>query len=92
MENLRKYGKAPFSIVVVHGGPGAAGEMAPVAQELKASGGILLDMCRMDKIKAIQIEDNYVIVEPGVICGDLNKILDEKNYFFPPDLARFQEK
>jgi glycolate oxidase len=52
---------------------------------LPTKGGILLDMCRMDKIKEIKIEDNYVVVEPGVICGDLNKILDSLNYFFPPD-------
>jgi len=24
MKNLRKYGKAPFNVAVVHGGPGAA--------------------------------------------------------------------
>jgi pimeloyl-ACP methyl ester carboxylesterase len=41
MKNLRKYGKSPFSIAVVHGGPGAAGEMAPVACELAADWGIL---------------------------------------------------
>jgi pimeloyl-ACP methyl ester carboxylesterase len=41
MENLRKYGKSPFSIVVVHGGPGAAGEMAPVAHELSFGSGVL---------------------------------------------------
>jgi len=29
MENLRKYGKSPFSVAVVHGGPGAPGEMPP---------------------------------------------------------------
>ncbi|MCG7853028.1 MAG: alpha/beta hydrolase, partial [Methanosarcinaceae archaeon] len=31
---MRKYGSAPFSVAVIHGGPGAAGEMAPVAREL----------------------------------------------------------
>ncbi len=41
MKNLRKYGKAPFAIVVVHGGPGARGEMAPVARELSTHGGVL---------------------------------------------------
>lgn len=41
MENLRKYGEAPFKVVVVHGGPGAAGEMAPVARELSRSCGVL---------------------------------------------------
>ena len=41
MENLRKYSDAPFEIVVVHGGPGAAGEMAPVARQLSFNQGIL---------------------------------------------------
>jgi glycolate oxidase len=52
---------------------------------LPTKGGILLDMCRMDKVKQINIQDHYVVVEPGVICGDLNKRLEEKKYFFPPD-------
>ncbi len=33
MKNLRTYGAAPFGIAVVHGGPGAPGQMAPVARE-----------------------------------------------------------
>jgi pimeloyl-ACP methyl ester carboxylesterase len=41
MENLRKYGKPPFSIAVVHGGPGMPGEMLPVAVELSLQYGIL---------------------------------------------------
>ncbi|UCG00851.1 MAG: alpha/beta hydrolase, partial [Candidatus Heimdallarchaeota archaeon] len=41
MENPRKYGKAPFTIAVIHGGPGAQGEMAPVARELSSVWGIL---------------------------------------------------
>ncbi len=41
MEDLRKYGSAPFSVAVVHGGPGAAGEMAPVARELASVCGTL---------------------------------------------------
>ena len=31
---VRKYGKAPYRIVLVHGGPGALGELKPVALEL----------------------------------------------------------
>jgi pimeloyl-ACP methyl ester carboxylesterase len=38
---MRSYGQAPFSVVVVHGGPGAAGEMAPVARELASGLGVL---------------------------------------------------
>jgi len=41
MKNPRKYGKSPFSIAVIHGGPGAPGEMAPVARELSCSWGVL---------------------------------------------------
>jgi len=41
MENLRKYGSPPFNIAVIHGGPGAPGEMAPVARELATITGIL---------------------------------------------------
>ncbi len=41
MENLRKYGNAPFNVAVIHGGPGASGEMAPVARELSPRWGVL---------------------------------------------------
>lgn len=38
---LYKYGNEPFSVAVLHGGPGAAGEMALVAKELSTICGIL---------------------------------------------------
>ncbi len=41
MENLRRYGEAPYNVVLAHGGPGAPGEMAPVARELSPSHGVL---------------------------------------------------
>jgi pimeloyl-ACP methyl ester carboxylesterase len=41
MKQLRTYGKAPFTVAVIHGGPGAGGEMAPVARELSANWGVL---------------------------------------------------
>jgi pimeloyl-ACP methyl ester carboxylesterase len=41
MNNLRTYGTAPFNIALVHGGPGAPGEMAPVARELASEMGVL---------------------------------------------------
>jgi pimeloyl-ACP methyl ester carboxylesterase len=40
-DNLRKYGKAPYTVAVVHGGPGDRGEMAPVAKELARERGVL---------------------------------------------------
>lgn len=38
---MRTYGAAPFGVAVVHGGPGAGGEMAPVARALAATRGVL---------------------------------------------------
>jgi len=41
MKNMRIYGAAPYSIAVIHGGPGAPGQMAPVARELSRDYGVL---------------------------------------------------
>lgn len=41
MDDLRIYGMPPYSVVVVHGGPGARGEMVPVARELSKRWGVL---------------------------------------------------
>jgi len=41
LETIRKYGKPPFRIGLLHGGPGAAGELQPVAVNLAADFGIL---------------------------------------------------
>lgn len=38
---MRKYGAQPYKVVVIHGGPGAAGEMAPVALALSSKQGVL---------------------------------------------------
>lgn len=38
---FRTYGTPPFTVVVVHGGPGAPGTMAPVARELSTEYGVL---------------------------------------------------
>jgi pimeloyl-ACP methyl ester carboxylesterase len=41
MTNCRLYGAAPYRIAVIHGGPGAAGQVAPVARELSRDYGVL---------------------------------------------------
>jgi glycolate oxidase subunit GlcD len=55
-----------------------------VGGALAAKGGILLDLSRMDRILEIDKENGYVIVEPGVICNNLNAAL-APTHFFPPD-------
>jgi pimeloyl-ACP methyl ester carboxylesterase len=54
--NLKRHGNPPFCICVVHGGPGAAGEMAPVASELASDAGILEPFQTADSIQG-QIEE-----------------------------------
>jgi pimeloyl-ACP methyl ester carboxylesterase len=41
MRPVRKWGHGPYSLAVIHGGPGAPGEVAPVARELSALTGVL---------------------------------------------------
>jgi pimeloyl-ACP methyl ester carboxylesterase len=41
MKTVRKWGPGPYSLAVIHGGPGAPGEMAPVARELSSFAGVL---------------------------------------------------
>jgi pimeloyl-ACP methyl ester carboxylesterase len=67
MKNLRKYGKAPFNVVVVHGGPGAAGEMAPVGRGLASTGGVLEPLQSATSIKG-QVEELKNVIEQS---GDL---------------------
>lgn len=57
MDNPRRYGHAPFTVLLVHGGPGAAGEMAPVAEELSRGGqGILEPLQTADSLEG-QVEE-----------------------------------
>jgi pimeloyl-ACP methyl ester carboxylesterase len=51
MVNIRFHGKAPYAVALLHGGPGAAGEMAPVARRLAANGlGVLEPLQTADSV------------------------------------------
>lgn len=56
MNNPRTYGHPPFTIALLHGGPGVSGEMAPVAEELSAQHGILEPLQTMDSLEG-QVEE-----------------------------------
>jgi pimeloyl-ACP methyl ester carboxylesterase len=62
MDNPRKYGRAPYSVVLVHGGPGAAGEMQPLACELADNAGVLEPIQTETTIKG-QVEELKTIIE-----------------------------
>ncbi len=58
MKTIRLYGEKPFQTVLLHGGPGAAGEMKPVALELAVDAGILECLQTENTING-QIEELY---------------------------------
>lgn len=60
-------------------GTGLSGGCSPI------KGGVVLDMSGMNRIVEIDIENQQVIVEPGVIPEDLNLRLHPYGFFFPPD-------
>ena len=62
-------------------GTGLAGSAIPV------KGGIVLDLCRMNRILDIRILDRLVVVQPGVIYANLEETLGPYGFFFPPDPA-----
>jgi pimeloyl-ACP methyl ester carboxylesterase len=73
MENPRKYGSPPFRVTVIHGGPGAAGEMAPVARELAGGRGILEPLQTAMSLEG-QVEELKAVLEthaglPSVLIG-----------------------
>jgi pimeloyl-ACP methyl ester carboxylesterase len=71
MQNYRTYGKPPFTIAVIHGGPGAPGEMASVAREL-SSAYTVLEPLQTKPTVAGQIEELKSILES---CAELPVIL-----------------
>ena len=62
MNNLRKYGSEPFSVVVVHGGPGAGGEMRAVACELAGMVGVLEPIQTAASLQG-QVEELKTVLE-----------------------------
>jgi len=63
--NLRTYGNAPYQVAVIHGGPGAPGEMAPVARELSAGCGVLEPLQIRETLEGQVAELQAVLQEYG---------------------------
>ena len=62
MRNVRTHGSAPFNAAVIHGGPGAAGEMAPVAARLAEIRGVLEPLQTATTVDG-QVEELKVTLE-----------------------------
>ncbi len=73
--------KSSFPVTPRGAGTGMAGAAIP------ATGGLVLDLCRMNKVLDIRIPDRRVVVQPGVVYADLENKLAPYGFFFPPDPA-----
>ena len=56
INNFRLWGKAPYRIVTVHGGPGAPGSIAPVAREISKTIGVLEPLQTLNSVEG-QLEE-----------------------------------
>jgi glycolate oxidase len=70
-----------FPVVPRGAGTGFSGGSLPV------HGGLVLSTERMDRILAIDPENLYAVVEPGVITGALKEAVRKVGLFYPPDPA-----
>ncbi len=60
-------------------GSGFAGGSVP------ARGGIILSLQKMDRIIELNRDDFYMVVEPGVVTRDIQKMAEAEGLFYPPD-------
>jgi glycolate oxidase len=70
-----------FPVVPRGAGTGMSGGSVPV------NGGLALSLERMNRILEIDEADFLAVVEPGVITGDLQRAVEERGLFYPPDPA-----
>jgi D-lactate dehydrogenase (cytochrome) len=80
---MRLANELQFPVTPRGTGTGLAGGSIPV------SGGVVLSLARMNRIMDIDPGNLVVLVEPGVINGDLKKAARELGLFYPPDPASF---
>jgi glycolate oxidase len=61
------------------GGTGRTGGAVPVA------GGIVLATASLARVKEVNRDDMLVVVEPGVVTGELHALVEREGLFYPPD-------
>ena len=80
-EIMKLASRSRMPVVPRGAGTGATGMAVP------QRGGIVMDLCRMNRILQISIEDRLATVQPGVVYDSLQKALAPQGFFFPPDPA-----
>ena len=66
-----------FAVIARGAGSSVTGAVLPVKPS------VICDMCRMNRILRISHEDRFAVVEPGVVCQDLNAALAPRAFFAP---------
>jgi len=66
-------------------GIGYVGGCVPV------NGGIALSVARMNTILDLAPTDGVIVTQPGVITGDLQSVVREIGWYYPPDPASLKE-
>ena len=70
-----------FPVIPRGAGSGMSGGSVPVR------GGLVLSLERMNRILEIDEDDLLAVVEPGVVTGDLQREVESRGLFYPPDPA-----
>jgi glycolate dehydrogenase FAD-linked subunit len=73
-----------FPVVPRGAGTGMSGGSVPV------HGGVVLSLERMNRIIEVDRENMLAVVEPGVVTGDLQREVESRGLFYPPDPASHQ--
>lgn len=56
-----------------------------VGSTVPVDGGIILDFSRMDKVLELDENTMTITVQPGLLLQDLQKYVEERGLFYPPD-------
>ncbi len=80
-EVLRLANEQGFPVTARGAGSGFVGASVPVNH------GVVISMTRMNSILSIDPENLTADVEPGVVTADLQKAVEERGFFYPPDPA-----
>jgi glycolate oxidase len=82
---LRLANERRFPVTARGGGVGYTGGAVPV------EGGIVIGTDRMNRIREINVENLYVVTEPGVTTYTLQQAVEELGLFYPPDPASYKD-
>ena len=85
VEILKLANEYLFPVTARGGGVGYTGGAVPV------DGGIVIGTDRMKKIIEINVDDLYVICQPGLTTYELQQAVEKHGLMFPPDPASYKE-